>query len=183
MNRRKYLPHIGLPLLVIIATVLPLVSHAQADSARYPCRAVHTFDYWVGTFDAKPWDKPESPSGGTLRNTREYDGCVFVERWSSADANDGSGMSMVFFDTTRRSWRMVWNDDANGSTVFDEGAYKEGAMRFRGWKVDPSGHRVMAMNVLQNVSPGLIRHTFSTSSDSGRTWVVRSDGRFVRRAE
>jgi hypothetical protein len=42
---------------------------------------------------------------------------------------------------------------------------------------------VYVSNVLENVSPGLIRHIFSTSSDSGKTWTVRSDGRFVRRQE
>jgi hypothetical protein len=45
-----------------------------ADDARYPCRAVHTLDFWVGTFDATPWDQPTAPSKGQLHNTREYDG-------------------------------------------------------------------------------------------------------------
>ena len=162
----------------------PAVSRAQsADDTRYPCRSVHTFDYWVGTFDAMPWDKPDAPSGGQLKNTREYDGCMFVERWTSANAKGNMGMSIVFYDTTRKTWRMIWNDDSNGSTDFDNGAYSDGAMRFTGWKVGPDGNRVMAQNVLENVSPGLIRHIFSISPDSGKTWKVLSDGRFVKRKE
>ncbi len=168
--------------LLAAASLTPSFATAQAQSedARYPCRAVHTFDYWVGTFDAKPWSKPDAPSGGELRNTREYDGCVFVERWTG---KGNAGMSMVFYDVTRKTWRMVWNDDSNGSNVFDEGTFSDGTMRFTGWQLDPKGNRVMASNVLQNVSPDIIRHIFSTSSDSGKTWVVRSDGRFVRRKE
>lgn len=158
----------------------PVAAQGAADDARYPCRAVHTFDFWVGTFDAMPWDKPDAPSSGTLQNTREYDGCVFVERWTSPRQN---GMSIVFYDVTLKTWRMVWNDDSNSSTVFSEGAYRDGAMRFLGWKLDPKGNKVYASNVLQNVSPRLIRHIFSTSADSGKTWTVRSDGRFVRRKE
>jgi len=173
-----------LSLIVLLAAIglrsSPAAAQSAADSARYPCRAVHTFDFWVGTYDAMPWDKPDAPSAGTLQNTREYDGCVFVERWTSPGQN---GMSIVFYDVTLKTWRMVWNDDSNSSTVFSEGAYRDGAMRFLGWKLDPRGKPVYVSNVLENVSPGLIRHIFSTSSDSGKTWTVRSDGRFVRRKE
>ena len=149
------------------------------DTPRYPCRDVHTFDFWVGTFDARPWDQPESaPATGQLRNTREYDGCVIVERWTGA--NLLKGMSMSFYDVNRRVWRMVWVSDTGQSNDF-EGSYRDGAMLFEGWILDDAGKKVLARNVLQNVSPGTIRHTYSTSADGGKTWVVRSDGRFVRR--
>src|SRR6476661_8293473 len=101
--------------LTVALALAPVVSRAQsADDARYPCRSVHTVDYWVGTYDAMPWDKPDTPSGGQLHNTRDYDGCVFVERWTSANPKGNMGMSMLFFDTTRKTWRMIWNDDSNG---------------------------------------------------------------------
>lgn len=171
-------------LLIVVLAFVPHVGRTQtAENVRYPCRSVHTFDFWVGTFDAMPWDKPDAPSAGQLRNTREYDGCVFVERWTSANPQGNMGMSIVFYDTTRKTWRMIWNDDTNGSTDFDQGSYTDGAMRFTGWKVDPTGNRVMVSNVLENVSPGLIRHIFSISPDSGKTWKVLSDGRFVKRKE
>jgi hypothetical protein len=56
-------------------------------------------------------------------------------------------------------------------------------MRFEGWIVDASGKRVLARNVLENVSPETIRHIYSTSSDGGKTWEVKSDGRFERRKD
>src|SRR5262249_32310113 len=148
------------------------------DSVRYPCRNVHTFDYWAGTFDSKPWDQPDAPSRGQLHNTREYDGCVFIERWTG---QQNAGMSIVFYDVTRKTWRMIWNDDSNSSNDFLDGEFHDGTMRFTGWVLNPKGERIMASNVLQNVSPGLIRHIYSTSTDSGKTWTVRSDGRFVRK--
>ncbi len=89
---------------------------------------------------------------------------------------------MSFYDTNRGVWRMVWNDDANQSNDF-EGTYEDGAMRFKGWVLAPGGERLLASNVLQNVSPGTIRHIYSTSADNGKTWTVKSDGRFVRRTE
>ena len=147
------------------------------ESVRYPCRAVHTFDFWVGDFEASPWNGPAAPARGHLHNTREYEGCVIVERWESA--NGSKGMSMAFYDISRRAWRMVWNGDDNASNDL-EGSYVNGAMRFEGWVLDADGKRLLASNILENVSPDTIRHTYSTSSDGGKTWVVKSDGRFTR---
>jgi len=170
---------IGLIAAAAVTLPLPAVAQSkQADDTRYPCRSVHTFDFWVGTFDIAPWSKPDSPPTGELHNTREYEGCVIVERWTGG--NGAGGMSMAFYDANRRTWRMVWNDDSNSSNDF-EGDFRDGAMRFLGWVLDPAGKKVLASNVLQPVSKDTIRHIYSTSSDNGKTWVVRSDGRFVRR--
>ena len=148
------------------------------DDARYPCRSVHTFDFWVGEFDATPWNDPSGPKRGELHNTREYEGCVIVERWTSAAHS--SGMSMAFYDNSRHLWRMIWNSDSNQSNDL-EGEYRNGAMRFTGWVLDKDGKRLQVTNVLENVSPDVIRHIYSTSDDNGKTWKVVSDGRFVRR--
>ena len=150
-----------------------------ADEGRYPCRSVHTFDFWVGDFDATPWNEPNGPVRGHLHNTREYDGCVIVERWEGASGS--RGMSIAFYDVNRHVWRMVWNGDDNQSNDF-EGSYRDGAMRFEGWILDAEGKRVLASNVLQDVSPDTIRHIYSVSADEGKTWVVKSDGRFARRS-
>jgi hypothetical protein len=153
-------------------------AQATADDTRYPCRAAHTFDFWVGTFDATPWNQPNAAPAGQLHNTREYEGCVIVERWTSAKGS--GGMSMAFYDKNRHLWRMIWNDDSNSSNDL-EGSYSDGAMRFTGWVLDSAGKRLLASNVLENVSPGVIRHIYSESADDGKTWTVKSDGRFVRR--
>jgi hypothetical protein len=150
----------------------------KVEDARFPCRAEHTFDFWIGDFTTGPWDLPSVPPSGQLHNTREYEGCVIVERFT-ANAG-GAGMSMVFYDVNRKVWRMIWNDDSNQSNDF-EGSYSDGAMRFAGWVIDASGKKILASNVLQDVSPGLIRHIYSTSADGGKTWIVRSDGRFTRK--
>jgi hypothetical protein len=86
---------------------------------------------------------------------------------------------MAFYDTNRRSWRMVWIAD-DGSSDDLEGGYKDGAMRLRGWVLGPDGKRLLASNVLENVSPDTIRHIYSTSGDGGKTWDIKSDGRFER---
>ena len=159
----------------VLAGTLLITALASADE-RYPCRTEHTFDFWVGDFEATPWDKPDAPVTGHLHNTREYEGCVIVERW---EGKRGTGMSMGFYDTNRHVWRMVWMGDDGASNDF-EGSYRDGAMRFDGWILDSDGKRVLASNVLMNVSPDTIRHIYSTSTDGGKTWVIKSDGRFKR---
>jgi hypothetical protein len=150
---------------------------AIAEAAQYPCRSVHTFDFWVGDFDTSPWSQPGAPPTGRLHNTRAYEGCVIVEEFTSPGS---SGMSMAFYDVNRRAWRMVWNDDRNSSNDF-EGEYRDGTMRFHGWVLDSNGRRILATNTLINVAPDTIRHIYAISPDSGKTWNVMSDGRFVRR--
>jgi hypothetical protein len=151
-----------------------------AGDRRFPCRSVHTFDFWAGDFDAAQWNAPPGSSGGLLHNTREYDGCAFVEHWMPKSAASPAGMSVVYYDAGRDAWRMIWVDDGNGSVEFD-GHYRDGAMRFEATTVAPDGSTTISRNVLQDVSPDLIRHTFSSSTDGGKTWVVQADERFVRR--
>ena len=179
MRRAPILATTAFSWLLPLAPVLGQGSAAPAEEARFPCRAVHTFDFWVGTFDATPWGQPAAKATGQLHNTREYEGCVIVERWTGGN---GDGMSMSFYDANRRAWRMIWNSDSNQSNDL-EGNYVDGAMRFKGWVLDASGKRLLVSNVLENVSADTIRHIYSTSADDGKTWVVKSDGRFVRRKE
>ena len=44
-------------------------------------------------------------------------------------------------------------------------------MQFEGWVLDDAGKRMLAWNVLQNVSADTIRHVYSTSADGGKTWA------------
>lgn len=148
-----------------------------AEDAYYPCHRQHDFDYWEGVFTVTPWDKPDTPSFGTVTNTRQYEGCVFLERWEATGG--GRGMSMVFYDVNRQKWRMIWNDELNSSNDF-EGEYRDGGMRFLGWFINSAGDKILASNVLMDASPEIVHHILSTSADSGKTWTVRSDTRWTR---
>lgn len=153
----------------------------RAEAKRYPCRGEHTFDFWAGTWDASPWDQPQAKPGGVLKNTRAYEGCVFIEEFASS-GGEPIGMSMSFYDINRKAWRMIWNDSRNTSNDF-EGSYHDGAMRFLGWILDEKGRRILASNVLENISPDTIKHTYALSPDSGKTWNAQGVGRFVRRRD
>lgn len=151
----------------------------SAEAARYPCTGVHTFDYWEGTWGLSAWSQPGSKPGGIAHNTRRYNGCVFVEEFAGNAPGAGAGMSMVFYDTTLQRWRMFWDDDRNGSNVFD-GEFRDGAMHFLGWVNDARGQRVMASNTIARIAPDTLRQTYAISADSGRTWTAQGDNRWVR---
>jgi tetratricopeptide (TPR) repeat protein len=151
-----------------------------AEEKRYPCRSVHTFDFWAGDFDAYPSLSTAAQPGGQLHNTREYDGCVFIEHWAPIASSGLPGMSMSYYDADQRVWRFIWNDDQNGSIQFI-GDFRNGAMEFEGSSLNPDGSRLLARNVLRPVAADTIRHTFSTSSDNGKTWTPQTDQLFVRR--
>jgi tetratricopeptide (TPR) repeat protein len=151
-----------------------------AEAVRYPCRNVHTFDFWAGDFDAAQWNGPPGRTGGRLHNTRDYDGCVFVEHWMPNPGGGPAGTSTAFYDTNRKAWRFFWIDDNNGSIEF-EGQYRDGAMRFEGALINADGSKALARNVLQSVAADTVRHTFSVSNDGGKTWTVQADDRFIRR--
>jgi hypothetical protein len=151
----------------------------RADDARHPCRDVHTFDFFAGDFDAYAWSDTTRTLRGSMHNTRTLDGCVIVEEWHGATGSNG--MSMSFYEHDRRTWRQVWSDDGNGENDF-EGAFVDGAMRFHGWVLGPDGRHVLTRNTLMEASPGVIHHLYEVSYDNGKSWVIASDGRFVRRS-
>ncbi|MEO8029516.1 MAG: hypothetical protein ABJC74_13775 [Gemmatimonadota bacterium] len=153
---------------------------ASAEGNRFPCRAVHDFDFWAGTFDVGAWSQPTVPPSGVAVNTRSYEGCVFVEQFSSKRPGGGGGMSMSFYDVNRRTWRMVWNDDNNSSNDF-EGTVQAGVMHFLGWVLDPAGKRVLASNTIERMAADTMRQTYAISPDSGKSWVTQQSGRWVRR--
>jgi hypothetical protein len=87
---------------------------------------------------------------------------------------------MAYYDNDQQAWRFIWNDDNNGSIQF-VGGFRNGAMEFEGSTKNPDGSRLLARNVLREIAPDTVRHTFSSSYDNGATWQVQTDQLFVRR--
>src|SRR4029078_8293813 len=58
-----------------LASLRALPHHADirksAETARFPCRDVHTFDFCAGDFDAALWSAPSGRALGQLHKTRE----------------------------------------------------------------------------------------------------------------
>lgn len=101
---------------------------ASAFAQQNPCdgSAYDDFDFWLGTWDV-------TDASGTLQGrnaiTKEENGCLVIERWTSV--NGGTGQSYNYYDPTTEKWRQVWV--SGGFTIDYEGGLEEdGTMRLEG---------------------------------------------------
>ena len=153
------------------------------ENARYPCRQMpetRQFDFWLGDWEVTPWGSAATISLGRPainRVTMELEHCVIHEHWTSSTG--GKGESINFWDPNRRAWRQIWMDAHQWSLDY-EGQYRDGAMRFDGWTLGPDGSRRLEKLTFFNVAPDTVRQLFQQSTDSGKTWNVTFDGRYVR---
>jgi hypothetical protein len=141
----------------------------------------HQFDFWLGEWDVTPWQAPPSSNPrviGTNRIEALLEHCLIMENWLSGAAR--AGKSMNFWDRNRQKWRQVWVADGGGSLDY-AGSFTDGAMRFEGWTLAPSGGRVLQKLTFFPISKDTVRQLFETSADSGRSWQPGFDGRYVRK--
>lgn len=156
----------------------------RVANSRYPCRErpeAHQFDFWIGQWDVAPWAQPNAAraAAGVNDVRGDLEQCLIVENWHGAGG--GYGKSFNIFDTNIHMWRQVWMSDGGGALDYT-GEYRDGAMRFSGWTAGPDGGRVLQKLTFTPYGRDTVRQTFEVSRDSGKTWVVTFDGRYVRRA-
>ena len=101
---------------------------AQQIAKDPPCSSEEhsQFDFWLGT-----WDVADHKGVLVGRNviTKEENGCLIVERWTSA--NGGTGQSYNFYDPKTRQWRQIWV--GAGSVIEYSGQSKNpGSMKLEG---------------------------------------------------
>ena len=139
--------------MMALGAGLTLAGPVQAqdgDAAAGPCDAAPytDFDFWLGDWDVRD---AEGALQGHNRITREENGCLILERWTSASGN--TGQSYNFYDPRVEAWRQVWVSqgitvdykgglDASGAMVlFGDIAYRDGSIfPFIGrWEAMPDG--------------------------------------------
>ena len=81
----------------------PPVPPCTTDTAPY-----RDFDFWIGSWEV--FDPETGQKLGDNEVTLSEDGCLIVERWTSAGG--GTGMSMNFHDPLQNAWRQVWQSAA-----------------------------------------------------------------------
>ncbi len=157
---------------------------AQADSQAFPCRSMpeaHQFDFWIGEWDVTAWKSAATPpaAGHGFNDVHPImEHCLISENWTSPTGSIGK--STNWYDTNLHQWRQAWIADGGGSLDY-AGEYKDGAMRFTGWTLNPDGSHMLQKLTFFNVAPDTVRQLFEQSADSGKTWQSTFDGRYVRR--
>jgi hypothetical protein len=197
LTRLVPLRSIPLPILDTISDLAPARRDprykAIADgitALRYPCRTTPEmlqFDFWIGEWNVTAFQAPPGPNApflGVNKVEPILEHCVIMENWAGGPPGNtigGFGKSMNFYDTNRRQWRQIWMADGGGSLDY-AGSFSNGAMRFEGWTLSPTGNRVLQKLTFFAIHRDTVRQLFETSTDSGKTWTPGFDGRYTRRS-
>jgi hypothetical protein len=142
--------------------------HAACDA---PAR--HQFDFWVGNWRVTTKDgKP----AGTDRITREFDGCVVVERWTGAHGTNGEALNSYMPET--QQWQQSWGDNT-GLTLHIVGKWNGKAMVLAESHLS-AGKPVIDRVTWTALSDGRVREYWQASHDNGTHWEDVFDGYFKR---
>ncbi len=150
---------------------------AEAEGqARAPCVSAdfRQFDFWVGEWNVVDQD---GRTAGRNSVTLEQNGCVLIERWTSA--RGGTGMSMNHFDPLSKSWKQHWV--GLGLILEMSGGLKGDSMVLEGTLQYLADSKVTLLRGTWTLLPdGRVRQHFVESMDEGKTWTEWFDGYYSR---
>lgn len=148
-----------------------LVERVRKNEA--PCeydKKHRQFDFWVGQ-----WRVVDAT--GTFQGTniiqKDQNGCVLVERWTSAQGN--TGMSINFYDAATSQWAQMW---VSPTVLIDiRGGFKKDAMQLTGnIHYLQSGENFPFRGTWSPQEGGIVRQHFEQSADGGKNWSTWFDG-------
>lgn len=112
----------------------PAPAPAQTPAPPPVCESegFHAFDFWLGQWDVTA---PNGQFAGTNSITREENGCLLLEKWSSASG--GTGQSYNYYNPATEKWRQVWVS-AGAMIDYEGGLTDTGSMKLVGTITYPS---------------------------------------------
>ncbi len=163
----------------LFSIALANVAHAQTTPA--PCAADEyaAFDFWVGDWDvfALNADGARGDKAGENKITREENGCLLVERWTSATG--GTGQSYNFFDPGAGAWRQVWV--AGAATIdYSGGLNESGEMVFEGEIAYRNGVTAPFKGIWTPLPDGSVKQHFEQYDAEKKQWAPWFTGLYLR---
>jgi hypothetical protein len=156
----------------------------RAMARAQPCMGDSTaraFDFWVGEWDV--YVNGTTQAAGRSRIDRVSGGCAILENWAgntSFFAAPSDGKSLNFVDPATQKWRQVWMGSGGGLTTYEDGEYRDGALRFVYDNQTPRG-RVKGRFMFFNLGPNRVRQLQESTPDEGKTWQTVYDFIYIRR--
>lgn len=170
MRRSVLLKFLMLPAMVTVALVAgpPIPAQDETDTAQPPCASprMNEFDFWVGD-----WSLTWGDSGqGSNSITRDYDGCVIIERFNGSPSIALRGMSVSTVSPETGNWHQTWVDNSGAYLDFVGGLRGERMVLQRDGSRQGKGvkHRM----VWYNISDDSLDWNWEQSTDDGQTWNV-----------
>ena len=134
------------------------------------------FDFWVGHWDVFV---PSGKKAGQNRIEVIADGCALLEHWTGGGGL--TGQSLNIYDANDRRWHQTWVDNS-GTLLMLTGGFVERSMVLSmsgPSQADPA--KIVQQRITWTpAADGSVRQLWESSVDSGRTWTVLFDGRYVR---
>jgi len=137
--------------------------------------AERQFDFWVGEWTVK---NPDGSPAGTSSITRELDGCLIREHYRGAGGFEGE--SLNHYQKDSETWRQVWVDNTGQELATLDGRFTDGRMVLEGNRRTAQGERRNRIT-WSALEAGLVRQVWESSTDGGKTWELRFDGRYFPR--
>lgn len=149
---------------------------AQETERSSPCEAdaYHAFDFWVGEWTVTG---PDGNVAGTNSIMKEEDGCLIVERWTSARGT--TGQSYNYYNPGRQVWRQVWVSP--GAVIDYEGGLDEtGAMVLEGGITYRGGQTHDFRGTWTPNEDGTVRQHFEQYNEEAGEWGDWFTGTYTR---
>lgn len=164
---------------VLMALTLAPGALAQTPPAKPPrfCEGAifRQFDFWIGE-----WSVTDGAGKklGDSSITLAEDGCLIIERWTSASGNHGQ--SYNFYDGAMGRWRQVW---VSPSQLVDYSGQlnDKGEMVLEGDTQDASGVSGRSRGTWTANADGSVRQHFEDLGADRRTWTTSFDGIYRRK--
>lgn len=153
--------------LLCLCVVLTSVTAITQDSAPPPCSQPESsqFDFWLGAWNLT-WNDTAT---GTNRITKDYDGCVVREDFSTNDSIPFRGMSVSVFNAAIGKWQQTWVDN-NGSYLDFVGEFADGKMVLSREAHPKDKPAFLQRMVWSDISSNALTWSWERSDDMGKTW-------------
>ena len=161
-----------LALALVVGGTTPTV--AQDDTAQVkepPCSSPEygQFDFWIGTWDLT-WGDGDNAGTGSNVISRELDGCVIEENFTSHGDNPFVGNSLSVYDAAAGIWKQTWVDNAGGYLDFTGGMVGDSMILSR--DAVREGEPVKQRMVFHSIAADSLVWDWQSSSDDGQTWKL-----------
>jgi hypothetical protein len=161
-----------LPPLVFVAVLGALVPAGAFAACDTP--AHRQFDFWLGEWNVRT---PDGKMAGTNRVTREYDGCVVHEHYTTPHGY--SGESLNSYDAGRKIWHQTWVDNT-GMLLLLDGQLAAEKMVLEGQTVGDDGKTVRHRITWTPNRDGTVRQLWESTDAKGQ-WSTAFDGTYTRK--
>jgi hypothetical protein len=162
---------------------IQLLTYSNSQSQQLPCSdsVFRSLDFWVGEWDV--YDK-KGDKAGDSKVTVILDSCVILEEWSTLKPQKNfyyKGKSFNLYNGASHQWQETWVDNTGGATEYLRGTASAGKVVFFADHVMGGKKEFMRRLSFIRINSNEVRQFAERSDDTGATWTVEYDLKYLRK--